>query len=303
LTNADLKKFLLYPVVAASVMLLFHSCEKPIDFVPNESTPELVVEATIEDGKYPTVLLSNSFGFFSEISLDMLVNSFVHGAEITMSNGSKTHRLKEYEVPLSGTYKLSYYTVDSAQVATLFRGEQGKGYSMNIKVGGKEYKATTTIPFLTKKIDSLSWETVKQQDDTSKVILYGQTTDPPGLGNYIRFFTSTNGGPFFPGLNSVFDDNIVDGKSYKVQIEQGVNRNEEIDFEQYSFFDRGDSIVVKMTNIDRATFDFWRTIEYSYSSIGNPFSSPTRVVTNVDGGALGYFGGYSVQYISIKIPK
>src|SRR5688500_11748481 len=102
-------------------MLLFHSCEKPIDFVPNESTPELVVEATIEDGEYPTVLLSNSFSFFSEISLDMLVNSFVHGAEITISNGSKTHRLKEYEVPLSGTYKLSYYTVDSAQVATLFR--------------------------------------------------------------------------------------------------------------------------------------------------------------------------------------
>jgi len=283
--------------------LFFFSCEKPIDFVPNESTPELVVEATIEDGEYPRVLLSNSFSFFSEISLDMLVNSFVRGAEITISNGAKTHRLKEYVVPLSGSYKLYYYSVDSADVATLFKGEQGKSYAMKVKVSGKEYNATTTIPFLTKKIDSLSWETVKKKDDTSKVILYGQTTDPPGLGNYIRYFTSTNGGPFFPGLNSVFDDQIVDGESYKVQIEQGVNRNEEIDFEEYSFFERGDSIVVKMTNIDRATYDFWRTIEYSYSSIGNPFSSPTKVLTNVDGGALGYFGGYSVQYISIIIPK
>ena len=58
-----------------------------------------------------------------------------------------------------------------------------------------------------------------------------------------------------------------------------------------------------MTNIDKVCFDFWRTIEYSYSSIGNPFSSPTKVLSNISGGALGYFGGYAVQYKSINIPK
>lgn len=283
--------------------MIVSACEKAIEFVPKESTPVLVVEATIEDGQYPTVTLSNSFNFFSKISIDMLVNSFVRGAEITISDGSRSHRLKEYAIPVAGNYKLYYYSVDSSQLATIFKGEQGKSYTMNIRAGGKEYNAKTTIPVLAKTIESLSWEKVKQEDDTTKVILYGQTTDPPGLGNYIRYFTSTNGGPFFPGLNSVFDDQIVDGQRYKVQIEQGVNRNEEIDFEDYSFFERGDSIIVKMTNIDRATYDFWRTIEYSYSSIGNPFSSPTKVLTNIEGGALGYFGGYAVQYTGIRIPK
>jgi hypothetical protein len=261
------------------------------------------VEATIENGGYPTVLLSNSFNFFSKISLDMLANSFVHDAEIVISNGILSHRLKEYQVPLGGPYSLYYYTVDSTSLATAFRGEFGKTYDMTVKVGGKEYKARTTIPFLTKRIEELSWEKVKKKDDSSKVILYGETTDPPGLGNYIRYFTSTNGGPYLPGLNSVFDDQVVDGTSYKVQIEQGVNRNEDIDFEEYSFFEKGDSIVVKMTNIDKACFDFWRTIEYSYSSIGNPFSSPTKVLSNISGGALGYFGGYAVQFKSIVIPK
>ncbi|MGB8193468.1 MAG: DUF4249 family protein, partial [Chitinophagaceae bacterium] len=53
---------------------------------------------------------------------------------------------------------------------------------------------------------------------------------------------------------------------------------------------------------DKATFDFWRTMEFSYASIGNPFSSPTKVLGNVKG-ALGYFGGYAVQYKTIIIPK
>ena len=107
---------------------------------------------------------------------------------------------------------------------------------------------------------------------------------------------------FFPGLASVFDDQIVDGTTYDIQVEKGVNRNEKIDLENYSFFHRGDSVTVKFTNIDKATFDFWRSMEFNYSSIGNPFSSPTKVLGNVKG-ALGYFGGYATQYKSIVVPK
>jgi hypothetical protein len=43
-------------------------------------------------------------------------------------------------------------------------------------------------------------------------------------------------------------------------------------------------------------------MEFNYSSIGNPFSSPTKVLGNIKGGALGYFGGYAVQYSTIVIP-
>jgi hypothetical protein len=163
--------------------------------------------------------------------------------------------------------------------------------------------AQTTIPPMAKTLDSLYYEENVDDEDSSKVVLYGKFTDPPGFGNYIRFYTSVNNGPFFPGLNSVFDDQVIDGKSYSVQIEQGVDRNSEIDFEEYSYFHKGDEIRVKFCNIDKGVFDFWRTMEYSYSSIGNPFSSPTRVLGNVSNGALGYFGGYAVQYAFIYIPE
>jgi hypothetical protein len=88
-----------------------------------------------------------------------------------------------------------------------------------------------------------------------------------------------------------------------VQIEKGVDRNEKIDMENYSYFEKGDTATVKLANIDKATFDFWRTMEYNYQSIGNPFSTPTTVLGNIKGGGLGYFGGYAAQYISLIIPK
>lgn len=290
-----------FSLLAVSV-LLFFSCEKTVDFKPRDATDAIVVEAVIENDKAPVVFLSKSFSFFSELSPDLLAASFIRNATVTISNGSRVHQLKEYAVPAGG-YMFYYYSTDSANLPTEIKGELGNTYQLEVNVSGQLYTAITTIPALNKKIDSLWWTPAPDNADTSKVVLMARATDPPGYGNYIRYFTSTNGGLFFPGIASVFDDQIVDGKTYSIQIEKGVDRNENIDFDNYSFFSRGDTVQVKLTNIDKATFDFWRTMEYSYSSIGNPFSSPTRVLSNINGGALGYFGGYAAQYLEIKIPK
>ncbi len=282
--------------------LLISSCEKAINFKLDNSKPSLVVEATIENDQPPLVTLSGSFDYFSKISPEILAGSFVHDAVIKISNGFKTHQLKEYSFTTSSNIKLYYYSVDSSNLATAFTGSLNTNYSMEIQVAGKTYTSITSIPPLAKKIDSLWWKKAPDNPDTTKVVLVGRAADPPGYGNYIRYFTKTNSDPFFPGLNSIFDDQIIDGKTYTVDIERGVNRNEKLDAENYSFFNKGDTITVKFANIDKATFDFWRTMEYSYGSIGNPFASPTKVLSNVKD-ALGYFGGYAVQYKTIIVPK
>nr|WP_214460474.1 DUF4249 domain-containing protein [Flavihumibacter fluvii] len=278
------------------------ACEKTVSFDLDQQEPKLVVDATIEAGGPPIFIVSRSLDYFSEISPAELSASLVRGADIRVSNGVLTHKLKEYAVttPVATLY---YYSIDSADMATAFNGEPGKSYTSEIIVGGKTYAATTTIPQPTKKIDSLWWKISPNNPDTTKVVLMARVTDPPGFGNYIRYFTSTNGGNFNPGLNSVFDDQIVDGTTYEIEVEQGVDRNADIDFSNYSFFQRGDTVTVKFCNIDKSTFDFWRTMEYNYSSIGSPFSSPTKVLGNVSNGALGYFGGYSLQYETLIIPK
>lgn len=286
------------------VTMVLVGCEKSISFTPDNAEPLVVVEATIENGTAPIVILSQSVNYFSEISPDILSNSFIHDASIEMSNGTLTHKLKEYKIAGGASgYDLFYYSIDSANLATAFLGEFSKSYSLKISTGGKEYSATTTIPALAKKIDSLWWEKPTGSVDTLFAKVLAKVTDPPGYGNYIRYFTRRNNEPFWPGLNSSFDDQIVDGTTYNIQIDQGVNRNEEFDEETYALFYRGDTVTVKQCNIDKATYDFFRTLEYSYASIGNPFSSPTKVLSNIKGGGLGYFGGYAAQYISLIIPK
>lgn len=297
----DMLKPSLFVAVLLSVVLV--SCEKSIQFQPQNGTASIVVEATIEDNGAPFVTISKSLNYFSKISLDELSNAFVHDAVIRISNGQKTHTLREYSQELGSNFKTYRYSTDTADLGTSFIGEQGKTYSMTISIGGKEYSAVTTIPVLSKRLDTLWAKKAPDNPDSSKVVLMTRTSDPPGFGNYIRYFTKTNDDPFYPGLNSVADDQVIDGKSYEIQVDRGVNRNAEIDFEEYPFFVKGDRVTVKLSNIDKATFDFFRTLEYSYQSIGNPFSSPTKVLGNISGGALGYFGGYASQYISIQIPN
>lgn len=276
-------------------------CEKKIDFKLHDQSDKLVVEGIIENGQPPTVILSKSVGYFSEISADILNNSFVHGAEVFVSNGTSTHKLKEYSRPLGNNIAFYYYSIDSSNLSTAFLGQLNHQYSLNIISGGKEYTATTTIPNLTKRIDSVWWKKPPVTSDSSKVIIMVRATDPPGFGDYIRYYTKTNREPFYPPMASTFDDYFIDGTTYELQMDKGVDRNLSIDFDE-NFFRKGDTVELKLSNIDKATFDFWRTMEYSYSSIGNPFSSPAKVQGNISGDALGYFGGYASQYRTIIIP-
>lgn len=277
-------------------------CERSVHFDLQEQPPALVVEATIENGQAPVVVLSKSLNYFSKIDPQILASSFVHDAEVLISNGSKTHKLKEYSYNVSAGYDLFYYSIDSAELSSAFMGELNKTYSLKIVSEGKEYSATTTIPNITKKIDSLWWEKAPANEDSSKVIAKVKATDPPGFGDYVRYFTKRNRQPFYPALNSVFDDLIIDGTTYELQVEPGIDRNAERKDDD-PFFLRGDTVSFKLSNIDKATYDFWRTMEYSYASVGNPFSTPIKVLSNLSGGALGYFGGYASQYRTLIIPK
>ncbi|HWJ92802.1 MAG TPA: DUF4249 domain-containing protein [Flavisolibacter sp.] len=288
-------------LLAGLLIMLLPGCEKKIDFKLNEETPRLVVEATIENGQPPRVILTKSFGFFSNIDPRIIAESFVHNAEVFVSNGSTTHKLKEYSVPVSPALTFFYYSTDSSSFATAITGALNHSYTLKIVSEGREYAASTTIPNVTKSIDSLWWKPVPGSKDSSKAVVMVKITDPPGYGDYIRYFTKNSKQPtYFPPVNSVFDDLFVDGTTYEVQIQPGIDRN--ADSSERDFFNRGDTVSFKISNIDKATYDFWRTWEFSYSSVGNPFSTPTKVLGNISNNALGYFGGYASQYRTLIIP-
>lgn len=292
-------------ITLLSFIFLLIACEKKVEFDLKESSILLTVDASIESNDAPVVILTKSLNYFSKVSADVISNSLVKDAEVFISDGNKTHQLKRYDISIPGAnVGFSFYSSDPSSPTTIIKGEFGKSYTLRIVWQGKEYTSTTTIPLLTKTIDSMWAVRPANTPDTSKrMVVRARVSDPPGFGNYIRYFTKVNSEPFNPGLNSVFDDALVNNSTYTVDVDKGVDRNTDIDFDNYGFFAKGDTVTVRFSNIDKATYDFWRTVEFSYQSIGNPFSSPTKILGNISNGALGYFGGYANQFKTVIIPK
>lgn len=290
-----------YSVFFLAFILL--SCEKKINIQPDTQKPLLVVDGNIENGKDPVVILSKSIEYFSSLNTNAILNSLVKNATVTLSNGSKTIKLKQYSLSFGGGYSIVYYTNDSTNPSAAIKGELGKRYTLQIDFEGQKYVSTTSIPLVKRTCDSVWWKKAPFTDDSSKVVLMGRFTDPKGYGNYVRYFTKVNSDNYLPGINSVFDDQVIDGSTYDFQVDQGVDRNNIPDQKEYGYFKRGDTISLKLSNIDKASFDFWRTLEFSYQSVGNPFSSPTKVMSNVSNGALGAFCGYGSQVRTVIVPK
>src|SRR5262245_60378130 len=199
----------------ASIILT--SCEKGVTFDLEESSPKIVVDASIETNQPPIVILSKSMNFFDQITPDILANSFVRNADVYISNGTLTHKLKEYTLPLATGYTFYFYSIDSSNLATSFVGQTNTPYSLRVVAEGKEYTASTSIPAITRRIDSLLWKQAPGSNDTNKVALMVRATDQAGYGDYIRYFTKRNKEPFYPAFNSVYDDQIIDGTTYEVE--------------------------------------------------------------------------------------
>jgi len=277
-------------------------CEKKVDFKLDQSSSKLVVDASIENGEPPIVILSKSLNYFSEISPQLLAESFVHNAVVEISNGNKTQRLKEYEIPLSIGYTIYYYSIDSTNLSSSFVGELNTNYKLQIITEGETYSASTSIPSMTKRIDSLRYKLTPNDTSAKRVTVLITITDPAGYGDYIRYWTKKNRETFLPGFTSVYDDLIIDGTTYETEVEPGIDRNDSFNEEKRAF-KKGDTVTLKLSNINKATYDFWRTMEYTYASVGNPFASPVKVLSNISNNALGYFGGYASQYRTIIIPR
>jgi len=279
--------------------ICFVACEKDIELKLDPSENRLVVDASIENDRPPIVFLSKSIDYFSKIKPDILSASFVTNASVTISDGKQEVKLVEETITDTSGNRIIYYTTPRG---SLFVGKLKTTYNLKIQVASNVYTATTTIPEITRRLDSMWWEKLPFSEDpkASRVML--TATDKSGLGDYIRYFTKVNAGPFLPGFTSVFDDDIIDGKTYTIPLDKGFDKNVQF-VDSLAYYKRGDTVTLKLCQIDKNTYEFWRTYEFSFQSVGNPFSSPIVIKSNISNNGLGYFGGYAAQYRTLIIPK
>lgn len=280
--------------ILPAIVFLLSSCEKDITVDNGPSVEQLVVEGYIETGLPPYLLLTKTSDYYSTFYLDSLGNFFVHDAIVKVSDGTDTITLTEFTIDTFGAPV-------SAYIGFGMIGEVGKTYTLSVEANGKLLTSVTTIPQVF-PLDSIWYETGADEDNDTLVRLICRYADPPQLGQYVRYFTSVNGGAYYPGYNSVFEDVLINGTTFDFPLDRGVNRNDTASFDNYGLFRKGDTITVKWSGIDKPHFDFWRTMEFELGGQGSPFAAPVIIQTNINGGQ-GIWGGYSSSFKTLVVPE
>lgn len=309
-------KKLTFVVVTFILVTLFISCEREVNIDIPDSGGRLIVEARIEDGLPPIVILSKSIGYFKFTDQNTFESMFVRGAIVSIDNGSAKENLIEIcsrSFPDSLLPVLaSFIGIDVNTLAavnfcvyttlnTQFWGQEGKSYKLSINYLGDIYEAVTTIkPKVS--LDSLWFEVFADRDSLG--FIWANFSEPSGLGNAYRWYAMRLGkdANFIAPFASVFDDKFIDGRSFRFAYSRGSVPNSTAPDDtgpEAGFFKKGDTVVVKFCTIDYPTYEFLRSYEAEVANNGNPFASPTTIKSNISGGAIGYWGGYNATFDTV----
>jgi hypothetical protein len=319
-----------------ALVIIFGACTKVVDVNIPQQAQQVVVDGSIETSVPPIILLTKNQQFFGNVNLNNLNAYFLHGArvKVTGSDGTQT-QLIEFclqDLNLSASQSsqllsaLGYTSVDSASALNVcaytvpdivnyylngtcsFEGKEQVTYTLDIMSpplsGSRDsihVTSTTTIPKAV-GIDSLA---IRPDPDPisadSMVAIYVYLTVPDTFGNFIYYKTKEGNQPFYnPVGGSVYDDRLFVGLHFSLPLERGTSPDAEFDVNTDTYFFKGDTLTLKWSNIDSRTYNFYYTLENDGG--GSPFSSPVKVISNINNG-LGVWGGYGTKYYSIYVPK
>lgn len=278
----------------------------------------LVVDGNIQTDRPPIVLLSKTKNIYAPTSLADVLNGYLPGAKIYVSDGSKEVELTQFcssDIPpewinyfletLGYTGKVEeavnfcvYTTFD-----TDLWGKVGRTYDLKIDFEGKVYTSSTEIlpPHPLNKIywkeepayPNYGYSYALLSDNPQQYDAYCWEVKRINKGQYglpRDWFFKKVGIPFF-------DDQFFDGQTFEFYFENPLNSPQDSLTYPYRYlYEKGDTVVVKFSKVPRDAYKFMEhKFTHSVTS-GTPFSTPSNVPSNIKGGALGVWIGYSPTF-------
>ncbi len=288
--------YILANLIFFGIIFLFAGCKKEISVDLPSYKSKVVIEGYIEQNQNPYVLITRSQGYFDPVDSNTFSQMQITDAKVYVSNGTETDTLVNM-----GPYYFGHK----------FVGEVGKTYNLTVWVDDKKYTATTSI-LQPVPIDSVRFYPDPDASVDTLGFLWFYAHDPDTMGNAYRIYTKTLGkdARFVHPNISVMDDELFNGQPVEFSIYRGRdvlqddlyddNGLDSLGVKRY-YFVMGETVIVKFTTIDHANYVFWETMERQQQSDGNPFANPVTPVSNIEGGALGVWGGYGVYLDTVHI--
>lgn len=257
-----------------SLMLIggLFSCKKEITLDLNSVNAKYVIEGEITPNQKASVRISKTVDFTESNNFPL-----VKGANVSLSDGNgNAEQLVETS---AGVY-------ESQKII----GTEGKTYKLTVIAEGSTFTAQTTMPTNVKltglKVQKSSFSAPGSSSDN--YIIYPQFIDPAAFGNSYWFIQTRNGETDKSII--IANDNIGNGLSNSRPI---LSRDFEIAL--------GDKVTVEMRCIDKPIYDYFFSLNSVQGNGPGGGTIPANPVTNIKGGALGYFSAHTVQKMSVEV--
>lgn len=269
-----MKQFNLWIALCLGVILL-SSCEKVIDIDLNDAEKKYVVEATISEEEGAARVYISQTANFDESNFPPGIS----GANVSISDN------------LGNIYNFVDNNAGSYAHGTLVA-VPGRTYTLNVEVNGETFTATCKMPEPV-EIDSLfiTDELLFGENQKTVNVLF---QDPPGRGNAYRFHQVVNGLAEMSIM--IMNDDYSDGRLVSSTLFYFVDEDEgDVAIKS------GDEVEVTLQAIDMPVYKYWFSLDRSASG-GNQQAAPSNPVSNIRGGALGYFSAHAERTKRIVVP-
>ena len=246
--------------------LSFGSCKKVIDIKVKDSDTKYVIEGIItnEPGSCK-VYLSKTNSFTQD-------NNFpkVSGANIKIGDNSSEVELTESS---PGVYQTNSIT-----------GIPGHLYKLSVNINNEIFTATCTMPQPV-VLDTLYISPGPFGQFKFASIGY---TDPRGIKNGYRFVQYVNGvkDPRIFWEN----DEFTDGEPVVTQLDTGIDKKGDP-----RNINSGDEVTIEMLCLDEAIYKYWYSLRSGGGDGSGSTAAPANPLTNIKGGALGYFSAHTIH--------
>ncbi len=290
------------------LVLFSVACTKEVQIDIPGYKEQLVIDGQIETDLPAIVLLSKTNDIYQGTNIQNYLHSFVSGAIITVSDGVVTDTLLEVctdnlpagtEEVVAGLFGLPVEQITSLHlcfyVSTQIIGEPGKTYTLEVSLEDNLYAAETSIlsPI---DLDSTFWR--EESDNPGYGFSWANLSDPIETGNAYRWEVKykdslTFSKPFGPFI----DDRFFNGLSFEFAYENPMSFSDpNVSEDARGYYALGDTIVIKFSTLGQREYQFYDKKYNQIYSAGNPFATPVNIPTNISGGALGIWAGFSPSY-------
>lgn len=255
-------------------MLSLQSCEDVINVNLKDISPRLVVQGSVNNlSDTIRVSLHKSTDYFTPSNIDPVTNAIV---SVSSSDGN----LYQLANVSNGVYVINNISALPGDIFTL-----------HIALDGVNYTAVSKMPNLV-KIDSAY--ITKNSDRFNENRININITDPAGVENFYRVRVFRNDTLLNSNRFALYSDKYFDGKSTTIDVNSrrfGIPR-----------FKPNDKVRVQLISIEKVMYDFYQVLE-DITDSGNILSAstPSNPPNNLDNGALGYFGAWSISEKTIVV--